>query len=80
MLEFKTLKEQYKEKMANFILVSVEDLNLNEEKIIDESFFLLEDKLDEIKILRDEIKRLQIELANQKAMNDDSSNEYDEES
>lgn len=67
---FKSLKEEYTELLASKITVSVDDLLENEKKLIDESFILFEYKLDEIKTLNDDIKRLQIEILNLKAMNE----------
>lgn len=79
--EFKkplSLREQYTKKMADHLCISVEDLTDNELKIINEGFEIFKDKLSDIKIIEDENKRLAIELANLKAMNDDSENTYDE--
>ena len=73
------LKKQYKKMLADTITVSVEDLTENEEKLIDESFILFSSKLDDIKILNDEIKRISIELANLKSMQDNSDYSADEE-
>lgn len=70
-MSIKSLKDQYIKLLSDRISVSVEDLTDNEAKLIDESYYLFKDKLDDMKILNDEIKRLSIELANLKAMNDD---------
>ena len=65
--------------LASKICVSIEDLTDNELKLIEESFNLFQEKIDDIKILNDELKRVSVELANLKSMNDDSENFYDEE-
>jgi hypothetical protein len=75
----KTLKEQYVKLLADSIVVSVEDLQPSEITIIDRSFELFSEKLEDLKIANDEVKRLSIELANLKAMLDDSETNYDEE-
>jgi hypothetical protein len=68
---FKSLKEQYYDLVTNRILVSKDDLTENEIGIIEFGFGLMEEKLEDIKILKDDIKRLSIENANLKAYNDD---------
>lgn len=70
MKKFKSLKEEYTELLSSKITVSIEDLLENEKKLIEESFVLFKYKLEEIKVLNDEIKRLQIKLLNLKAMRD----------
>jgi hypothetical protein len=67
----KSLKEQYYDLVTNRILVSKEDLTETETRIIEFGFELMREKLDDIKILKDDIKRLSIENANLKAYNDD---------
>jgi hypothetical protein len=74
----KSLKEQYKQLLADRITVSVDDLNENEERLIDESYDLFAEKLADIKILNDEIKRISLELANMKSMQDDEDYFNDE--
>jgi hypothetical protein len=83
--KFKTLKEQYEE----FILFKIfpdrkihfirEELTENEKMILELGYELFQEKLDDMKILQDEIKRISIELANLKSSMDDSDYEYDEE-
>lgn len=75
----KSLKEQYIKLLADSITVSVEDLQPNELSLIAKSFDLFSEKLDDLKIANDEIKRISIELANLKAMSDDTETNYDEE-
>ena len=71
-MEFKTLKEQYLDLVIDRITVSKEDLTEVEEQIINIGYELLSEKLDNIKILNDEIKRISLELANLKAYQDDT--------
>jgi hypothetical protein len=73
-----SLKDKYVKLLAGIITVSVDDLTDNELKLINESFELFSEKLDDIRILNDELKRISIELANLKAMRDDSENDYDD--
>ncbi len=77
-----TLKEKYVKLLADHITVSVEDLTKNELELINLSFVLFKDKLEEIKTGDDEVKRLSIELANYKAMfgnhNDENDNDFSE--
>jgi hypothetical protein len=72
-----SLKDKYIKLLASKITVSVDDLTDNELKLINESFELFDEKLDDIRILNDELKRVNIELINLKAMHDDSENDYD---
>lgn len=72
-----SLKEKYIKILAAKITVSVDDLTDNEMTLIKESFELFSEKLEEIKLLNDELKRVTIELANLKAMLDDSDNDYE---
>jgi len=72
-----SLKDKYIKLLASKITVSVDDLTDNELKLINESFELFSEKLEDIKILQDELKRVNIELINLKAMHDDSDNDYD---
>jgi len=64
---FKTPKEEYVDGVLNYLLISKEDLTDTEKQIIDYSFSVLKERLEDIKLLNDEIKRLSIELANLKA-------------
>jgi hypothetical protein len=72
-----SLKDKYIKLLSSKITVSVDDLTDNELKLITESFELFSEKLDDIKILQDELKRVNIELINLKAMHDNSENDYD---
>jgi hypothetical protein len=72
-----SIKDKYIKLLAGKITVSVDDLTENELSLITESFELFSEKLDDIKILNDELKRISVELANLKAMSDDSENDYE---
>ena len=74
-----TLKEKYTKLLADSITVSLDDLQPNEVILIEKSFELFEEKLADLKIANDEIKRISVELANTKAMLDDTANDYDNE-
>lgn len=73
----KSLIDQYYDIVTDRILVSKEDLTENEIKIIEIGFELIKEKLEDLKIVNDEIKRLAIENANLKAYSDNK--DYDEE-
>jgi hypothetical protein len=72
-MKFKTLKEQYTEMMANKIAVCVDDLTDNERKLIEAGYESFKEKLEDIKIIGDDFKRVSIELANLKSYQDDSN-------
>lgn len=76
-MDFKTLKEQYYDLVLDKIIVSLEDLNETEKTIIDTGYYLMIEKLEDIKLLTEENYRLKIELANLKSYQD--NNDYDEE-
>jgi DNA mismatch repair ATPase MutS len=78
--KIKTLKERYTELIINKLSISYDDLTNTEKDIINLTYELFEEKLDDIKILNDEIKRISLELANLKSYQDDSDYGYDEES
>jgi hypothetical protein len=73
-----SLKDKYIKLLAGKITVSVDDLTDNELKLINESYELFSEKLDDIRLLNEQIKRVSVELANLKAMQDDSDNDYDD--
>jgi len=77
-LKMETLKQQYVKLLADSITVSVDDLLPNEILLISKSFELFTEKLEDLKIANDEIKRISIEIANLKAMADDTETNYDE--
>lgn len=57
--------------MSDKLTISVEDLTENEKTLIEFSFTIFTEKLDEIKLLNDDIKRLSIELSNLKSYMED---------
>ena len=65
------LNEQYYDLVTDRIQVRKDDLTENEIRIIEFGFELMKEKLEDIRILKDDIKRLSIENANLKAYNDD---------
>ena len=65
------LKKEYTKMMSDKITVSIEDLTNTEVSLIDAGFTILEEKLEDIKLLNDEIRRLAIELANLKIYMED---------
>lgn len=73
-----SLKDKYVKLLASKITVSVDDLTDNELKLIEESFELFTEKLQDITLLNDELRRVNVELANIKAMHDDSENHYED--
>jgi hypothetical protein len=73
--KIKTLKERYVEMMSNRISVSVEDLTDNEVSIIEYSYTIFSEKLEDIKILEDENRRISVELSNLKSYVDDLDND-----
>jgi len=84
-MKFKSLKEKFTEMMANKISVSLEDLTDNEKLLIESAYEVFKEKLEDIKILEDENRRISIELANLKSYNDDldrdrwnNSNDYND--
>jgi hypothetical protein len=64
---FKSQKDKYCEFILEKILVKKEDLTEIEQQIIDYSFEVLKERLEDIKLQNDEIVRLKIELANLKS-------------
>ena len=67
---FQTPKEEYTDGVLNYLLIKKEDLTDSEKEIINYSFSVLEERLEDIKLLNDEVKRLNIELANIKSYDD----------
>lgn len=66
----KTFKEKYIKYLSDKITVSIDDLTDNELKLMNESFEMFNEKLEEIKILSDELRSVNIQLMNIKSMND----------
>ena len=67
---FKPPKEEYIDGVLNYLLIKKEDLTDSEKEIINYSFSVLKERLEDIKLLNDEVKRLNIELANLKSYDD----------
>jgi len=67
----KTPKEIYTDGVLNYLLINKEDLTETEKQIIEYSFSVLKERLEDIKLLNDEVVRLNIEIANLKSYNDD---------
>ena len=78
MFKFKSLKDRYKELILSRVLIDEEDLTDEESSIINFSYELFQEKLDDIKLLNDEIIRLSIELANLKSYNDNNDYDYED--
>lgn len=85
MFKFKTLKEQYEELILSKLFPDRkiefvrEELTDNEKMIIEFTYELFQEKLDDMKILKDEITRISIENANLKSFNDNKDYDYDDE-
>ena len=78
MFKFKSLKDRYKELILSRVLIDEEDLTDEESSIINFSYELFQEKLDDIKLLNDEIVRLSIELSNLKSYNDNNDYDYND--
>lgn len=68
-------KKEYTKMMSDKLTISVEDLSENEKTLIEFSFTIFTEKLDEIKLLNDDIRRLSIELSNLKSYTEDLDND-----
>ena len=85
MFKFKTLKEQYEELIISKLFPDRkiefvrEELTDNEKMIIEFTYELFQEKLDDMKILKDEITRISVENANLKSFNDNKDYDYDDE-
>ena len=83
MFKFKTLKEQYEELIISKLFPDRkiefvrEELTDNEKMIIEFTYELFQEKMDDMKILKDEITRVSIENANLKSFNDNKDYYYD---
>lgn len=71
-------RKEFKKHISNQLLISQEDLTKTENEIIDKTYEMFMDKIEEIKVLQDDNKRLSIELSNLKSMGtiDDLIQEY----
>jgi len=85
MFKFKTLKEQYEELILSKLFPDRkikfvrEELTDNEKMIIEFTYELFQEKLDDMKTLKDEITRISVENANLKSFNDNKDYDYDDE-
>lgn len=85
MFKFKTLKEQYEELILSKLFPDRkiefvrEELTDNEKMIIEFTYELFQEKLDDMKILKDEITRISVDNANLKSFNDNKDYDYDDE-
>ena len=85
MFKFKTLKEQYEELILSKLFPDRkiefvrEELTDNEKMIIEFTYELFQEKLDDMKILKDEITRISVDNANLKSFNDKKDYDYDDE-
>lgn len=57
--------------MADKISISIEDLSQTEKELIDFGYELFSEKMEDIKILNDELRRVSVDLANMKSYRDD---------
>ena len=64
---FKPPKEEYIDGVLNYLLIKKEDLTDSEKEIINYSFSVLKERLEDIKLLNDEVNSLNIELAHVKS-------------
>jgi hypothetical protein len=64
---YTSLKEEYTENVLKHILIDKEDLTETESKIIEYSFDIIKERLEDIKLLNNEVVRLKIQLANLKS-------------
>lgn len=71
-MKFKSLKDEYIDLVVNKLTIVKDDLTDNENEIINIGYDLLKEKLEDIKILNDENKRISLELANLRSSLDDN--------
>ena len=70
-----SLLDNYIKSISDRMCISIEDLTETEIKIIEECFDIFKGRLIDIKTLEDENKRISIELANLRAMQDNKNYE-----
>ena len=61
--------------MCDKLSLSYEDLTENEILLINSGYIIFEEKMDDIKILNEEIRRVSIELENLKSYTEDIEND-----
>jgi len=64
-------RKEYNSRVCERLAIIYDDLQPTELQIMDISFDIIESKLEEIKLLRDELYQKNIEIRNLKAFNDD---------
>ena len=69
------LQKKYVKMMCDKLSLSYEDLTENEILLINSGYIIFEEKMDDIKILNEEIRRVSIELANLKSYTEDIEND-----
>lgn len=74
MSKFLSLRDQYFKTIADKMSISLEDLTDTEKEAIGYCFNIFNDRLEDIKELTEQNKRLSIELANEKAYHDQRDN------
>jgi uncharacterized protein YacL (UPF0231 family) len=72
-------KDVYTKALADHITVSVEDLTSTELALIDKAYAIFKDGQSDFKAQEDEVKRLNLELANLKAMTEEIDRYYPDE-
>jgi len=65
------MRKEYNSRVCERLTIIYDDLQPTELQIMDISFDIIEAKLEEIKLLRDELYQKNIEIRNLKAFNDD---------
>lgn len=70
--KFKTIKERYYDIFLGKLSLNKEDLTENEILIIEAGYELFNEKLEDIKLLNEEITRLSVENSNLKSYQDDN--------
>jgi hypothetical protein len=66
------LKKEYTRIISEKISLKEDDFSDIEKEIVNIGFYMVKEKIDEIRELNDEIIRLKIEISNLKSYNDDS--------
>lgn len=66
------MKKQYIKHIADKLCISIEDLTKEELLIIESTYEMWEEKMEDIKLLKEEVKRLEIENKNLKSFNDNT--------
>jgi hypothetical protein len=67
------MRPEYMKYISEKIMISIEDLSDTEMEIINITFDLFKEKMDDIKMLNDDINKLQIAYLNLKSSLDDNN-------